>query len=31
VDKEEMLFQAFKDRLGTSQLTSMVFNLSQLV
>jgi hypothetical protein len=31
VDKEEMLFQAFKDRLGTSQPTSMVFNLSELV
>jgi hypothetical protein len=28
VDKEEMLF---KDRLGTSQPTSMVFNLSELV
>jgi hypothetical protein len=30
-DKEEVLFQAFKDRLGTSQPTSMVFNLSELI
>jgi hypothetical protein len=30
-DKEEVLFQAFKDRLGTSQPTSMVFNLSELL
>jgi hypothetical protein len=31
VDKEEVLFQSFKDRLGTSQPTSMVFNLSSLI
>jgi hypothetical protein len=31
LDKEEVLFQAFKDRLGTSQPTSMVFNLSKLI
>jgi hypothetical protein len=30
-DKEEVLFQAFKNRLGTSQPTSMVFNLSELI
>jgi hypothetical protein len=30
-EKEAMLFQAFKDRLGTSQQTSMVFNLSSLI
>jgi hypothetical protein len=30
-DKEVVLFQAFKDRLGTSQQTSMVFNLSSLI
>jgi hypothetical protein len=31
VDKEDVLFQTFKDRLGTSQPTSMVFNLSSLI
>jgi hypothetical protein len=30
-DKEEVLFQAFKNRLGSSQPTSMVFNLSELI
>jgi hypothetical protein len=30
-EKEVVLFQAFKDRLGTSQQTSMVFNLSSLI
>jgi hypothetical protein len=30
-EKAVVLFQAFKDRLGTSQQTSMVFNLSSLI
>jgi hypothetical protein len=30
-DKEIVLFNAFKSRLGTSQQTSMVFNLSSLI
>jgi hypothetical protein len=30
-EKAYVLFQAFKDRLGTSQQTSMVFNLSSLI
>jgi hypothetical protein len=30
-EKEVVLFQAFKDRLGTSQQMSMVFNLSSLI
>jgi hypothetical protein len=30
-DKESMLFNAFKNRLGTSQQTSMVFNLPSLI
>jgi hypothetical protein len=30
-DKEFVLFNAFKNRLGTSQQTSMVFNLSSLI
>jgi hypothetical protein len=30
-DKESVLFNAFKNRLGTSQQTSMVFNLPSLI
>jgi hypothetical protein len=30
-DKEIVLFNAFKSKLGTSQQTSMVFNLSSLI